>query len=60
MLFIYVARMIFFSTSIVARLSDDRFTAHKSRPETVVTVQQAENLLDFDDVPSQERSAGAK
>ncbi|KAF8127611.1 adaptin N terminal region-domain-containing protein [Boletus edulis] len=36
-----------------AELSDDRFTAQKAL-QTVVAGQQAENLLDFDDAPTQE------
>lgn len=39
--------------SVVCRLSDDRFTAQKAL-QTVVAGQQAENLLDFDDAPTQE------
>ena len=36
-----------------SRLADDRFTAQKAL-QTVVAGQQAENLLDFDDTPTQE------
>lgn len=39
--------------SVACRLSDDRFTAQKAL-QTVVAGQQAENLLDFDDTPTQE------
>lgn len=43
------------SSSLIVgcRLSDDRFTAQKAL-QTVVAGQQAENLLDFDDAPTQE------
>ena len=41
------------SLTAVCRLSDDRFTAQKAL-QTVVAGQQAENLLDFDDGPTQE------
>lgn len=39
--------------SVARRLSDDHFTAQKAL-QTVVAGQQAENLLDFDDAPTQE------
>lgn len=39
--------------SVACRLSDDHFTAQKAL-QTVVAGQQAENLLDFDDAPTQE------
>ncbi|KAG9310856.1 armadillo-type protein [Chiua virens] len=50
----YVASyMLKFTLSVGCRLSDDRFTAQKAF-QTVVAGQQAENLLDLDDAPTQE------
>ncbi|KAG8215400.1 adaptin N terminal region-domain-containing protein [Butyriboletus roseoflavus] len=48
-----VSLYVEFPLSVACRLSDDHFTAQKAL-QTVVAGQQAENLLDFDDAPTQE------
>lgn len=44
---------LIYDPSCTHRLADDRFSAQKAL-QTVVAGQQAENLLDFDDVPAED------